>query len=88
MNALRNIFPYGLNEWARKHDSKVPVGKLFFSIPRTKQGSARYRNNNDHLKNNTFLQTLMKSFKTTWENSLYKIHITLNNLTNCAKENT
>ena len=55
MNALRNIFPYGLNEWARKHGSKVPVGKLFFSIARTKQGSARYRSNNDYLKNNTLI---------------------------------
>ena len=34
----------------KKHDSEVPVGKLFFSIPRTKQQSPRYRNNNDFEK--------------------------------------
>ena len=50
---LRTIYPCGLNERARKHNSEVPVGKLFFFIPRTKQRSARFGNNNDYLKNDT-----------------------------------
>ena len=36
---------------ARKHDGEVPVEKCFFSIPRTKERYARYRNNNYNLKN-------------------------------------
>ena len=46
MKTLRNICPYGLNERATKHNSEVPVEKSLFSIPRTKQRSVRYRNNN------------------------------------------
>ena len=53
IKTLRIIYPYDLNERARKDDIEVPVRKLFFSIPRTKQRSARYRNNNDYLKNDT-----------------------------------
>lgn len=40
MKTLQTIYPYGPNERARKHDSEVAVGKLFFSIPRTMQLSA------------------------------------------------
>ena len=53
MKVLRTIYPSGLNKIGRKHDSEAPVGKLFFSIRRTKQQSARYRKNNYYLKNNT-----------------------------------
>ena len=53
MKTLRTIYAYGLNERARKHNSEVPLGKPFLSIPRTKQQSARYRNKNDYLKNDT-----------------------------------
>ena len=53
MKVLRTIYPSGLNKIGRKHDSEAPVGKLFFSIPRTKQRSARYRKNNYYLKNDT-----------------------------------
>ena len=35
MKTLRTIYPYGLIKRARQYDSEVPVGKLFFSIPRT-----------------------------------------------------
>ena len=44
-------YPYGVNERAIKHDIEVPVGKLFFLIPRTKQRPGRYRKSNDYLKN-------------------------------------
>ena len=67
MKTPRTIYSYSLNERAKEHDSEVPVRKLFFSIPRTKQRSARYRNNNDYLKNDTMteiLQTFITSFKT------------------------
>lgn len=50
MKTLRTMNPYEINERARKHDSEVPVGKLLFSIPRTKHLSAKYRNNNNYLK--------------------------------------
>ena len=50
LKTLRTIYPYDLNERARRYDSEVPVEKLFFSIPRTKQRSARSRNDNDYLK--------------------------------------
>ena len=36
MKKLKTIYPYSLNERARKRDGKVLVGGLFFSIPRTK----------------------------------------------------
>ena len=36
MKKLKTIYPYSLNERARKRDGKVLVGRLFFSIPRTK----------------------------------------------------
>lgn len=49
---LRTVYPYGLNERAIKHDSEVPVGKLFFLI-RSKQRCARYKNRNDYFKNGT-----------------------------------
>ena len=52
IQTLKTIYPYGLTERARKHDSEAPVGKLVFSITRTKQWSARCRNNIDYLKNN------------------------------------
>ena len=50
MKKLRTIYPNSLNKGARKHDSEVPVGKLFYIIPRTKERSTRYRDNNDYLK--------------------------------------
>ena len=62
---LRTIYPYGLKERARKQVSEVPVGKLFFSKPRTKPRSARYRNNNDYLENDTitcFFRKIHKLF--------------------------
>ena len=39
MKTLRTIYPYGLNERARKYDSEVIVRKLFFSTCRTKERS-------------------------------------------------
>ena len=62
MKVLRTIYPSGLNKIGRKHDSEAPVGKLFFSIPRTKQRSARYRKNNYYLKI-TLLQTFTNIHK-------------------------
>ena len=53
-----------LNERARKDDSKVPIGKPFFSIPKTNQRSVRHRNINDYLKIDTitdFLTSIQKS---------------------------
>ena len=38
------------------------------ALPKTKQGPARYRNNNDYLKNDSipdFLKTSVTSFRTT-----------------------
>lgn len=84
MKTVKAIYLYDLNEWARIY-SEVPVGKLIFSISRTKQGSARYGKNNDHLKNDAlmgFLETFMRSFKSNIKDSLYKICIILNNLKN------
>ena len=55
------------NEKASKHDSEIPVGKLYFSMPKMKQHSARYRNN-DYLKNYTitdFITKFTTSFKKT-----------------------
>ena len=61
MKTLRNICPYGLNERATKHNSEVPVEKLFFSIPRTKQRSVIYKNNN--LKKKFLNKLLLKYYK-------------------------
>ena len=54
---------------ARKHDGEVPVEKCFFSIPRTKERYARYRNNNYNLKNDiiTDFFTNITSVKMTLE---------------------
>ena len=49
LKTLRAIYTYNLNETARK---KV-VNYHVFSIPRTKQQYARYRNNNGFLKDHT-----------------------------------
>ena len=82
MRTLRTIFPYGLNEIARKYESEVPVGKLFFPIPIIKQLSARYRNNNDYLKNDsiTDLFTTIHNIQIDIKDLFYKIRIILNNL--------
>ena len=72
-----------LNERERKHDSEVPVGKLFFSTPRTKQQCTRHRNNNDYWKMTvlqTFLQQFITSFKIGIKDLFYKIRIILNNI--------
>ena len=78
MRTLITIYPYGLN------DSEVPSGKVFFSIPRTKQRSARYRTNNDHLKNDIIADFFIKNSHNIIQNdikgSFYKIRIILNNL--------
>lgn len=64
MKTVKAIYLYGLNEWARIY-SEVPVRKLIFSISRTKQGSARYGKNNDHLKNDA----LSSFYKHSWDPS-------------------
>lgn len=56
-----------LNERARKDDSKVPIGKPFFSIPKTNQRSVRHRNINDYLKIDTitdFLTSIHNTIQT------------------------
>ena len=58
MKTLRSIYLYGLHETARKHDNEVPIGQLLFSISRTKQRTARYRNNNDSSKNDSITDFL------------------------------
>ena len=83
MKTLRTIYPYGLNERARKHDSEVLVEKLFFSIPRTKQLSAIYRNNNDYFKNDTITDSFANVhniIQNDITDSFYEIRITLSNL--------
>ena len=67
MNTLRTIYPYGLNQKPKKHNRGVPVRKIFLSMPRTKSKSARYRNNNDYLKNDT-----IKDFFTNIQNIIHQ----------------
>ena len=69
MKTLRTIYPYGLNERARKDDSEVSVGKLLFSIRKTNQRSVRYRNSNDCLKNDT-ITDLLTNFHNTIQNDI------------------
>ena len=37
VKTLRKIYPYGLNERARKHNTEASIGTIFFAILRTKQ---------------------------------------------------
>ena len=77
------VYPNGLNENVRKHDSEVSVGKLFFSIPRTKQRSARCKSNKDYLKNDTitdFFTNIHNIIQNDIKDYFYKICIILNNL--------
>ena len=80
MNTVRTIYPYGLHEIVRKHDSELPVGKLLFSISRTKQQSL---NNNDYLKNNTITDVFTNIdniIESNIKDTFYKTRIVLNNL--------
>ena len=89
MKTLRTIYPYGPNERAIKHDSEVPVGKLFFSIPRSTQRSARYRNNNDYLKDVTMTNVftnIHSIIQNDIKDAYYKIWALLNNLLKQASE--
>ena len=57
-----------LNERARKDDSEVPIGKPFFSIPKTNQRSVRHRKIDDYLKTDTitdFLTSIHNTIQTT-----------------------
>ena len=68
------------NEKASKHDSEIPVGKLYFSMPKMKQHSARYRNN-DYLKNYTitdFITNIHNIIQKDIKDSFYKIRTILN----------
>ena len=52
MNTLRTIYSCDLNKRVRKNESETFVGKLLFSLPRTKQQSeTTSRNNNGYLNN-------------------------------------
>ena len=83
MKTLRSIYPCGLNERVKKYDRKILVRQLFLFIPRTKQQSARYRNNNGYLKNDTitdFFTKIHNIIQNYIKDSLYKMCISLNNL--------
>ena len=80
-----DIYLYGLNERARKHDTEAPVGKLFFFIPRTKQQSARYRNNKYYLKNDT-ITDFFYIIQNEIIYSFYKMCIIVNNLKKILKQ--
>lgn len=61
MNTLRTIYSCDLNERVRKYESETLVGKLLFSLPRTKQQSeAASRNNNGYLNNDTITDFFTK----------------------------
>ena len=68
MKTMRTIYLYDLNEKARarKHDSE----------------SARHRNNNDYLKNDTITDffTNINNIQKETKYSFYKIRVMLNNL--------
>ena len=55
IKTLMTIYHNAQIERTTKYESGVPVEKLFFFIPRTKQQSARYRSNNVHLKIETVI---------------------------------
>ena len=80
-----DIYPYGRNERARKHNTEAPVGKLFFSIPKTKQQSARYRNNKYYLKNDT-ITDFFYIIQNEIIYSFYKMCIIVNNLKKILKQ--
>ena len=74
MKKLRTVYPNSLNE-IRKLDSEVPVGKLFFIVPKTKQRSARYRNNNDYLKEKNTMRVLFTNIHIIIENYIKTLSI-------------
>ena len=79
MKTLRAIYPYNLNERARK---KV-VNYHFFSISTTKQQCTRYRNNNGFSKDHSiadFFTNIQNIIQNNIKDSFYKICIILNNL--------
>ena len=78
MKTLRTIYPYSLDKGDGKHDREVRVGKLFFSIPRTKQRYARLRKNNEYFKNEIityFFTSIYNTIQNDNKDSFYKIGI-------------
>ena len=75
MEMLRATYPYALNKRARKRDSVVPVRKLFFSIPRTKQQSARYRDNKGTVTE--FFRNIQNITQNDIKHSFYEVCITI-----------
>ena len=62
--------------------SEVPIGKPFFSVPRTKQRYARCRSNIKHLNNDTttdFFININNIIQNDIKHSSYKIRIILSN---------
>lgn len=78
LKTLRTIYPYSLKKRVGKHDREVRVGKLFFSIPRTKQRYARLRKNNEYFKNEIityFFTSIYNTIQNDNKDSFYKIGI-------------
>ena len=80
---LRTIYPYGLNERARDYHHDEPVGKMFPSIPRSRERVVRSRRSRNNRNNNTSVSQFLENITLLLENDLkdayYIIRIMLNN---------
>ena len=79
---LRTSYLYGLNERKRIADPNFPVQCSFSPIPRTRQRSARCRNNvnYDNLKNmGSIFKCIYNYIADGIENAFYNMQILLNN---------
>ena len=75
-------YPYGLNERKRNSDPNVPVGCSFPPIPRSRERSARYRNNVnfDNLKDMESIFNCIHNYTSDYiKNTFYHIRILLKN---------
>lgn len=84
MKTLRTVYPYGLNDRAKKHDHNSPVGRLFPSLPRFSHRTSRSRaNRNNHAENTSvenFFDNVQNILNNNIKDALYTIRIMLDNV--------
>ena len=82
IETLQISYPYSLNERKRNSDPNVPVGYSFPPIPRSRQRSARCRNNVnfDNLKDMESIFNCIHNYTSDYiKNAFYHIRILLKN---------
>ena len=86
MKALRTIYPYGLNERAKKHDDEISVGKLYPPLSRSGDRACRSRANRNNRYSSVSTDSFFDSLQHLLTNDLKSCLNTIRKLLNNTKK--